>query len=196
MFKYSLLFVFSIVVISACKKKKKKEPGKTFLSALSLIKSQVAHVDTSLYPIMRIEYKDSTPSDTVFIPRDEFRAAAKDFLDLPDIAEKTIASRFKEENLFDKTINSIMITYTPVDPSAEQIQKEELVATPDETGNAKVSSIIINTIISNRDSLVEKKMLWQMDRSFQVTTIRRLPGKPESSTTIKISWNEVEELYR
>ncbi len=196
MFKYALLLLFSFSLIAGCKKKKKKEPEKTFFSAVSLIKGQVAHVDTSLYPIMRIEYRDSAHSDTIFIPREEFRAAASDFLSLPDIADKAISSRFKEETLYDETINKFMITYTPVNPAAEEIQREELLATPSETGDATISNIIIKTIISNKDSLVQKTMLWQIDKSFQVTTIRRLPGKPETTTTIKLSWNEVEELYR
>ena len=33
-------------------------------------------------------------------------------------------------------------------------------------------------------------MLWQVDKSFQVTTIRQLPGQKETTTTYKVIWSE------
>lgn len=182
-----LFFLFPAII--ACKKKK-KEPEKNFVSVLSLIKAQVAHVDTSLYPIMRIAYIDSLHSDTVFIPREEFSAAAKDFLDIPDLSDKKTARRFKEETMYDGTINRVVITYIPVSPADEEIQKQELLVTPNSVSGDKVNSIIINRVISNRDSLLQRNMLWQMDKYFQVITIRQLPGKPETITTVKVTWNE------
>lgn len=189
MLKYVWIPFFSVVILAGCKKKSKK-PEKKFISALSLIQEQVAHVDTSLYPIMRIEYIDSVKRDTVFIPREQFAAAAKDFLDIPDLADKRVAPRFKEETLYDATINRVVITYTPEDPAAEEIQKQELLVTPGGSAVDKVNTIIISRSASNRDSSVQKNMLWQMDRYFQVTTIRQLPGKPETTTTIRVTWNE------
>lgn len=182
-----LLLLFPPII--ACQKKK-KEPEKKFVSVLSLIKAQVAHVDTSLYPIMRIADIDSLHTDTVFIPREEFSTAAKDFLDIPDLSDKKTARRFKEETMYDGTINRVVITYTPVNPANEEIQKQELLVTPNSVSGDKVNSIIINRVISNRDSLLQKNMLWQIDKYFQVTTIRQLPGQPETVTTVKVSWNE------
>lgn len=193
--KYVLAFIFSIVVCSSCKNKKKKEPEKKFFSALSLIRAQVNHVDSSLYRILRIDIIDSTHNDTSFMKREEFGAAAKDFLDIPDIADKAFSSRFKEETLYDETINRFMITYTPLNPAVEEIKKVELLATPDQSG-ATISDIIINRVINNRDNFVEKHMLWLIDKSFQVTTIRRLPGEEQTITTVKVIWNEEEDRYR
>ncbi len=64
-----------------------KKPDSKFFPALSFIKSQVAHVDTSLYRIIKIEKTDSVP-DTTFIQRQEFRRYANDFLTIPDITIK------------------------------------------------------------------------------------------------------------
>ncbi len=189
MLKYVCILFFSFGILAGCKKKNKK-PERNYTSTLSLIKEQVAHMDTSLYPIMRIEYIDSLERDTVFIPREEFAAAAKDFLDIPDLADKKVAQRFKEEILYDAMINRVVITYTPEDPAAEEIQKQELLVTPAESPEDKVTKIIINRSVSNRDSSVQKNMLWQMGRYFQVTTTRQLPGKPETTTTIRVTWNE------
>lgn len=187
--RYVLMLAFLLPAVVACKQKK-KEPEKKFVSVLSLIKSQVAHVDTSLYPILRIETKDSLHSDTSYIAREEFEAAAKDFLDLPDLADKKIARRFKEETLYDQTLNRVIITYTPLEAAKEEVQKQELLVTPNSVSGDKVTNIIVNRIVSNRDSLLQRNMLWQMDKYFQVTTIRQLPGKPETVTTLKVSWNE------
>ncbi len=185
---FALLFPFMLAV-SACKSKK-EEPEKKFVSVLSLIESQVAQVDTSLYSIIKIEQKDSLPADTTYIRREEFRAAAKDFLSIPDLSDKKVAKRYKEETLFDETINRVVITYTPQNPDKEEIQKQELLVKPNAATGDKVNNIIINRVISNRDSFMKQNMLWRMDKSFQVATIIQKPGKPEKTTTVKVTWNE------
>ena len=187
--KYFALLLPIIMVLPACKSKK-KEPEKKFVSVLSLIENQVAHVDTSLYSIIKIVQNDTLPGDTIYIPREEFRAAAKDFLSIPDLSDKKVAKRYKEEAIFDETINRFIITYTPEDPAKEEIQKQELLVTPNTATGDKVNNIIIDRVISNRDSFMKQNLLWQMDRSFQVATTLQKPGKPEKITTVKVVWNE------
>jgi hypothetical protein len=186
---YFVLPLSLILIFPACKSKK-KEPEKKFISVLSLIENQVAHVDTSLYPIIKIVQNDSFPPDTIYIPREEFRAAAKDFLSIPDMSDKKVAKRFKEETILDETINRFIITYTPEDPAKEEIQKQELLVTPNAATGDKVNNIIIDRVISNRDSFMKQSLLWQMDKSFQVATTLQKPGKPEKTTTVKVIWNE------
>jgi hypothetical protein len=57
-------------------------------------------------------------------------------------------------------------------------------------GGDKITSIIINSVNNSKDSSVQKRMLWQVDQSFQVITTRQLPGQPETISTIKVVWNE------
>ncbi|HKC34702.1 MAG TPA: hypothetical protein VKB95_01530 [Chitinophagaceae bacterium] len=187
--KYFALILPFILALPACKSKK-KEPEKKFISVLSLIENQVAHVDTSLYSIIKIVQNDTLPADTIYIPREEFRAAAKDFLSIPDLSDKKVAKRYKEETILDETINRFIISYTPEDPAKEEIQKQELLVTPNTATGDKVTNIIIDRVISNRDSFMKQNMLWQMDRSFQVATTLQKPGKPEKTTTVKVVWNE------
>ncbi len=187
--KYIVFLLPFVLAMPACKSKK-KEPEKKYVSVLSLIENQVAHVDTSLYAIIKIEQTDSLPPDTTYIPREEFRAAAKYFLSIPDLSDKKVAKRYKEETMFDETINRVIITYAPINPSSEEIQKQELLVTPNIATGDKVNNIIINRVISNRDSLMKQNMLWQMDKSFQVATTLQKPGKPEKTTTIHVTWNE------
>lgn len=187
--KYFAFLPGLLFLLVACKSKE-KEPEKKFVSVLSLIKSQVAHVDTSLYSIVRILKKDNLPDDTTYIRREEFESAARDFLSIPDLSDKRVAKRYKEESMYDKTINRVIISYTPIDPTKEEIQKQELLVTPDIARGDKVNNIIITQIINNRDSLMQKNMLWQVDKSFQVVTTLQKPGKPESITVLKVTWNE------
>jgi hypothetical protein len=182
--------VLIIIAFTSCKQKEKTE-DKNFISVLSLIKKQVAHVDTSLYPIIKILTTDSLRSDTVYIPREEFAAVAKDFLEIPDLSDKKVAKKYKEEPaLHDKLINRVIITYLPIDPDNSEIKKQELLVTPAPGTEDKVTNIIIVKEISNRDSFLKKNMLWHMDKFFQVITTSQKKGEPESTSVLKVSWNE------
>lgn len=187
---YLILFLFSIVGLTSCKQKEQKEK-RNFISVLSLIKKQVAHVDTALYSIMKVVYIDSLHSDTTYIPREQFADVAKEFLDIPDLSDAKVAARYKEDPaVHDAMLNRVIITYLPVNPEKEEIKRQELLATPILGEEAKVNNIIIVREISNRDSFLQKKMLWQMNKSFQIVSTSQRPGKPEITTTTKVSWNE------
>lgn len=186
------LFVI-LLAVAACKTTK-KETGKNYISVVSLIKAQVQHVDTSLYPIIKITTIDSLPADTTYIPREAFAAAAKDFLEIPDLSDPSVAGKYIEEQArYDEALNRVIITYTPKEPEKEETKKQELLITPNQSAGDKVTNVIVVREISNRDSFLQKKMLWQMDKSFQVVTTRQKPGSPEKVTVMKVSWNEPKE---
>ena len=188
---YLLSLFLSVIIITSSCKHKKEEESKNFISVLSLIKKQVAHVDSSLYSIVKVVYTDSLNIDTSYIPREQFAEVAKEFLDIPDLSDKKVAKRYKEEPaVHDEMMNRVIITYTPINPDKEEIKRQELLATPIPGEDARVNNIIIIREISNRDSFLQKKMLWQLDKSFQVVTTSQKPGKPEISTTTKVIWNE------
>lgn len=185
--KYDLLLILSFIFFASCQEKKEE---KKFISIVSLIEKQVAHIDTSLYPIMKINIVDSVHSDTVYIPREEFRNVAKDFLNIPDLSNQKIAQNFKEETpRYDELLNRVIITYTPIDAEKEETKKQEMLVTPSGGGD-KVNNIIVIQEISNRDSFLQKKMLWQLDKYFQIVTTSQKVGKPEETTILKVSWNE------
>jgi len=187
---YLSFFLLLATGLTACREKETKEE-KTYISVLSLIKKQVAHIDTSLYPIVKVVYTDSLHSDTSHIPREQFAEVAKEFLDIPDLSDKKVAKRYREEPaVHDQLLNRVIITYTPLEPEKEEVKKQELLATPMPGEDAKINNIIILREISTRDSFLQKKMLWQMDKSFQVITISQKPGKREVTTTTKVTWNE------
>lgn len=186
-----LLIGSILILLVSCKGKKKEAETKKYISIPSLVKEQVAHVDTSLYAIRKIVITDSLHSDTLFIRREDFREAAKEFLSIPDLSDKKVAKRYLEATpIFDENLNRVIITYTPVDPVKEEINKMELLVTPGTLEGDKVTSIIITSLVNNRKGFLKKEMLWQMDRSFQVVATSQLPGEPEKTITTKVTWNE------
>lgn len=179
-----LLFSFS------CKEKQQtnQEP---FFPVLSFIQSQVADIDTSLYHIRKLTLVDTLKSDTISISREHFRDEARDFLDLPDLSSTKYRDRFKEEKMFDETMNRVLLTYTPVSPDKEEIQKQEVLIKPN-LSRDEVTSVIINRVFSSKDSAVQKLLLWKVGEGFQVTTTKQLKGQPETTQTVKVIWGENE----
>lgn len=186
---YLFFLPFLLLLTLSCKQKPKEEEKK-FISVLSLIEKQVAHIDTSLYAITRVVYTDSLHSDTAYIRREDFRSVAKEFLDIPDLSEKKVAKKYMEETRYDELLNRVIITYKPINSDDGEIKKQEIQVTPDLATGDKVNNIIINRVINNRDGFLQKDMLWQIDKSFQVVTTTRQPGQPEKITTTKVTWNE------
>lgn len=158
---------------------------------LSFIQSQVADIDTSLYPIRKLVFVDSLRTDTFFIHRENFREEAKDFLAIPDISTSKYRDKYTEEKIFDETLNRVLITYTPLKPEKEEIQRQEVLIKPDPAGD-KVTNIIINSVVNTKDSAVQKMLLWKVGESFQVTIIKQIAGKAETTSTSKVIWNEDE----
>jgi|GEM_PF-194495 len=182
------------VILFACKGKKEKndqEADVKLFPVVSFINSQVAHVDTSLYSIIGIRVTEEGPSDTVYHRREEFRELAKDFTELPDLTDSDYEDRYTKETIYDESMGRLIITMLPVEPAKEEIQRQEVVIRPDPSGD-KVTSIIIDWVRNNRDSAIQKRMLWQVDESFQVTTIRQLIAQPETTSTYRVIWNQPE----
>jgi hypothetical protein len=179
-----------LLTFISCKQKEKNTKEK-FFPVLSFIQSQVADIDTSLYPIRKLVFIDSLRTDTIFIAREDFRKEASDFLTIPDLSSEKYEDRYIEEKQFDETMNRVMLTYTPVKPDKEEIQKQEVLIKPDPAGD-KITNIIINRMTHTKDSSVQKRLLWKVDESFQVITIKQLNGQPETTSTIKVVWGENE----
>lgn len=183
-----LLIVF--VFIISCKSKKTEESSEAFIPVVSIIKSQVADLDTSIYSIIKINYRDNIPADTEYIRNEDIRRLAKDFLELPVLSKK----KFTEENIPGPTDNLSTFTYLPVKPEKEEVKRVDLVIDPrlSETGKNVIKSIFIDREISKRDSVIQKKLLWRIDQSFQVTTIVQKKEQEEITSTFKVVWNEDE----
>jgi len=186
--RHNLAAIVICFVLTACGSSE-KDDRESFFPVLSFLQSQVADVDTTLNSIREYVYTDSSKIDTLFVHREQFRQLAEDFLSIPDLSKPEYKKRYREDKQFDETLNRALFTYTPVAPEKELIQKQEVLIRPD-AGGDKITSIIINSVKNTKDSAVQKRMLWQVDRSFQIITIKQLQGQPEITTTVKVVWNE------
>jgi len=190
--KTSIALFVALLFIAACKSPEKKEDDKNerVTPVLSFIQGQVAQIDTSLFAIRKIEIGDSLHSDTFDISRTEFRAQAKDFLDIPDISLQKYKDQYKESQTYDQDLKLISFLTLPKTPSlSSDIQKQEVIIKPDADGG-KIKTIYIDREVTTKDSSVIKKMIWQVDEYFQVLTLKQLPGQPETTHILKVTWKD------
>ncbi len=188
--KWLTALVIVLVLLTGCKNNPDRSGN--FISIPSLIEAQVAHVDTSLYSITRYDYRgtDTVAFDTLYIPREQFREQAKDFLALPDLSTPAYAKRFSEETRYDELMKKVIISYLPVNASGEEWQKEEVHVLPSVAEGDKVTTLLASRVINDRNGLRQDELLWLMDRSFTITRTTQLPGQPAETITTKVIWNQ------
>jgi len=186
---YWLILALSLAFYFSCKGKQKND----FLPVLSFLQSQVRHVDTTLYSIIKAE-KTGTDStwDTSYVKREDFRKLANDFLDIPDLTNFSLGKKYKEERIYDDQMNRVIIVYTPV-RGDQEIIREELVVGPGDTAFDKMKSVIIEKIKDYKDSSIHQHLLWQTNEKFQVVTIIEKNGQPVSTKTMEVTWNKRED---
>ena len=188
MIKSLSILIITILLILSCKNQKKdtEKENQEFFPVLSFIKSQVAHVDTSVFRIIKIVQKDST-SDTTYLKREEFREAAKDFLIIPDIASDELKDEYTETKLFVQDLKQVALSYMPKE-SNNEITRQEVMIKPDANGD-KVQSIFVNRTAESKNELIQKILFWEVDKQFKIVTLTRSPGKPEKKETVTVIWN-------
>lgn len=181
------LLVFSICL--SCKSKKNNNDQESWFAVLPYLQSQVKQVDTSLHRIIKVETVDST-ADTTFIPREEFRKYAQDFLDIPDISTGDKRDDYEESKMYDDVLNNVILSYTANKPG-EEIRREDVTLTPGPSGGtSEVRTIFINRIQNNGGNTVEKNMLWQVDKKFQIVTKTQPSAGPGKVKKLEVIWND------
>jgi hypothetical protein len=182
---FSYFLLCATLLIISCKGKK-DELDKQDISVLSIIKGQINHLDTSFYQIKKIETKDGK-TDSSFLKREEVRSFAKDFLSLPDITGKNFNEKYTEEKLIDNSQNSLSIISTAKNDELE-IRKQIIIVPINELATGKVQSIFFDRYVENKDSSIEQKLFWQVDKFFQIGTIIVKGNQPEKVNFLKVSW--------
>ena len=180
------LFLIVCILLNSCKEEKteQKEP---VISALSIIKGQVNHLDTSFYEVIKIETIDGK-TDTSYLKREEIRGLASDFLSLPDISLNDYDKKYTEERLIDAGQNTLSITASAKDENLE-IQKQIIIIPLDELASGKVESIYIDRSVQVGDSSIQQKLFWQIDQYFQIGNIIQKGNAPETVQFWKIKWD-------
>jgi hypothetical protein len=190
--------LFIVLIISALISCKKKKTGgdavgeKSYIDVVSIIKSEVKHVDTSLYNIVKLVSTDTLDTDTTYIKREDFEKEVSMFLALPNLSNQDVANDFKDESRFDTLTQRAFISYFPKEEDNE-IKKIEVIAKLDEIdskGNNKVTNIIAEKRKTDRNGSSVYKMYWNANRNFSIIHFVNLPGQPEKITTTKVTWND------
>ena len=182
-----LLFLLSLLLFTTCKTKVKEADGASgFFPVLSYLQSQVRQVDTSVYSITKIT-KTAGRQDTVYLRREEFRAAAQDFLALPDLTAEE--NKYTETKLYDEDLKKVVISYAPKNKAAASgITRQEILIEPGDQTSDQVQTIYIETALHNSDSTVQKRLTWNVAKNFQVITIINKEGRPETVQTTDVFW--------
>src|SRR3982074_3734210 len=121
----NIIFAACILLFcTGCKHKKKdNKEDSSFFPVLSFLKSQVTQIDTSSFNLLKIVTIDSL-EDSSHIKKEEFRGLVKDFLETPDISEKILKDKYKEDRLYDESLNKVILTYTPIDTNMQVLREE------------------------------------------------------------------------
>jgi hypothetical protein len=184
-----LIFIYFFCICSilfySCKSKQKNEGASDYFPVLLILKSQVAHVDTSLYQIIKVENENGR-SDTTYLKREEFKLYAKDFTSIPDITSEDLKDEYTETKMYDDALQRVVFSYVPKENDAE-IQRQDITILPNDN-DSKVETIYIDWLVDDDDSLVQKKMLWRMDKKFQIITSISKLGQPERLKTVQVMW--------
>lgn len=178
-----------LIFFSACKDKEAGDDSGPF-PVVSYLQSQARHVDTSLYSIVKIRKAHGVP-DTTYIPREAFKAAAQDFLSLPDLASKELKKKYTETKLYDEDLKKFIITYQPKDrEDFEEITRQDVLIEPDAGAGDQVQTIYIETLLHRGDSTLQKKLTWNVAGNFQVIRIVTKKSGDETVETTDVTWSE------
>jgi hypothetical protein len=182
---YLILPALIAVFFAACKEKKEIEQEPP-ISALSIIKGQLNSLDTSLYSIMKYETTGNV-TDTLYLKREDVRKFAAPFLTLPEIADKEYYENYTEERLIDAQQETLNITSTAKSENAE-IQKQIMVITLADDASGKVQSVFIDRYLPSKDSTVEQKLFWEIDKYFSIGSIIQKENQPDKTHFTKVAW--------
>lgn len=183
----------TIVLLTACDPKKdskkeeeSKESKESPISALSIIKGQLNHLDTSIYEVKKFETTNNV-TDSVYLKRGEIIKAAEPFLSLPEIADEKYHEKYTETRLIDAQQNTLNITSVATNDTAE-VQKQIIIISLSPTTNSTVQSIFIDRYFSRGDSTIQQKLFWEIDKYFSIGSIIEKKDQPEKIHTTKVTW--------
>lgn len=183
---YSLLL---LCIISSCREKKKeKKDTSEYFPILSYLQSQVKQLDTSLYRFTKVE-SEGNRSDTVIINRGDIRKYASDFLSIPDIKIQDIGSDYKASNIYDSAMGIVVMSYLGEDEDLE-VTRQEVQIIPSFGGNDQVKTIYIDKTMEDDGTIIEKKMIWEVNRYFHIRTITQKKKAAEKIHDLRIFWED------
>ena len=181
--------VLFVLTLASCKDSNQVEGDASgFFPVLSYLKSQARHVDTSVYNIVKIT-KTQGRHDTAFMRREDFKTAAQDFLSLPDVASDKLKKKYTETKLYDEDLKKVVLSYLPKE-TGEEVVRQDVIIEPDAGAGDQVQTIYTETVLNHGDSTVQKRMTWNVNKSFQVIRIVSNKNNTETVQTTDVTWTQ------
>ena len=181
------LLLFSAFFSLGCKQKKND-----VFPALAFVKGQIAHVDTSLYSIIKLVPLTDSTYDTTYVKREQFNDLARDFLETPDISKK-FGGKYTEERMMNNDLGLAVFISTTKDDDLEVRRQEVRIESGQENGtDDKIKSVYIERFKNYNDSSVIKRMTWYADNKFQIVTITQRRNEQAKTSVMEVVWNNPE----
>lgn len=186
--KQLLPLAAAALLFAACSgNKSESKEAVEFFPVHSYLRSQVAHIDTSMYTLRKITRQNGR-ADTTFLHRDAFRKEAADFLSIPDIASDKLKDDYTESRLYDDLLKRAVFSYSPKDEDAEVLQQDVTIEPGASAEGDAVRTIFVNLLSEEDNRTIQKKMLWEVGRRFQIVTTTQQKGSPDENRTVEVWW--------
>jgi hypothetical protein len=147
---------------------------------------QIRKIDSLQLPTVKYTSQGER-RDTTAASMEEVKMLAQEFIDA-DISKASLSNQYKESNFADQSIPSITFSYTATN-STLPIQRMDVILDPNPVLDEQVKTVYIEKQQVTNDTLINKKLYWKSDKNFQVITSKRITGKPEWMTQVKVSWD-------
>ena len=187
-----LTLVFSIFTgLTGCRNAENpvKETGaeKQFYPIGGFIESQLHYLDSVPLPVIYYTTVNNI-TDTAIIEKSEFRKTVAIEFIRSDISGEEQKKNYTETSFIDATLGAITLNYTPEKNSPDLPVKKIDVLLKQE--NAAISTIYIEKITRAGDSVILKKMLWNANKSCQVTSLIQKNNEPDKVVQERFVWDE------
>lgn len=187
-----------LCLLAACKSKSDKlDSTERYVSAIALIQADIKAADSSLNTFYKLVKKPETTDsagntisggwDSTVINRAELRKLAEPVTSLPDISKPDLMDHYVESDSYEDVLDKGMLTYTPKD-SGEIVQRQTFLLSNSDDVNSKVNTILINSLQKEDGKAIEKNIMWQTGKSFQLRTVTTPANGPSKTEVLKVTW--------
>jgi len=183
-----LIVVLTLAILmSACGgKKKPKKDTSNYFPIRSFLQSQVKQIDTTMNRITMIETANGR-SDTSIIERSKASGLAKEFTDIPDLKDPKVGQEYTESNVYDSVMGMVSITYMADDDDLE-VTRQEMHVVPTFSENDQPKTFYLEKYSSKGKETIEKKLIWEVNRYFQIRTIVHVKNEPDKVHDVQVFW--------
>jgi hypothetical protein len=162
---------------------------KNYLPVADYLKSEIAAVDSFPLRIMKYHIENAggvTKTDSGIITTAIFDQVARQFL-MPDLDSSLFEKRFEENSFVDRSTNLVSFTYS-TKGGGYGLKRVDVLLSPG-AGFDKLSSIYMEAISGNLDTVTISKMTWKAGRNFRVLHIRKPKNGPETTNQTIVVWD-------